>query len=368
MTTRRDFLVSSAATIGSLSLLQDCSNGSTDACFENFQRETWRQREVVHGTDEQVRRELVRYATLAPSSHNTQCWKFRIEKKDITILPDIRRRCPAVDPDDHHLFVSLGCSAENLSHAAAAHGFRTNTTYDERGEGKITMALEPAPPAPTPLFHALTERQSSRCEYDGKLVSRDELALLAAAGSGHGVDVLLFTKKPRVEAILDYVVEANTKQMADSAFIAELKSWVRFNKDAAAQSGDGLFSLAAGNPALPSWLGDLLFDVVFREKSENEKYAHQIRSSAGIAVFVSDLNDRAHWVEIGRCYERFALRAASLGIRNALLNQPVEVAALQQQFATFLGISNRRADLVVRFGRGPTMPRSVRRPLDAVIV
>jgi hypothetical protein len=27
------------------------------------------------------------------------------------ILPDLSRRCPAVDPDDHHLFVSLGCAA-----------------------------------------------------------------------------------------------------------------------------------------------------------------------------------------------------------------------------------------------------------------
>ena len=64
--------------------------------------------------------ELVRYATLAPSSHNTQCWKFAVEGKGITILPDLSRRCPVVDPDDHHLYVSLGCAAENLVLAAKA--------------------------------------------------------------------------------------------------------------------------------------------------------------------------------------------------------------------------------------------------------
>ncbi len=44
-------------------------------------------------------RELVRYATLAPSSHNTQCRKFGVEDTSISIVPDLSRCCPAVDPD-----------------------------------------------------------------------------------------------------------------------------------------------------------------------------------------------------------------------------------------------------------------------------
>ncbi|MEO8224422.1 MAG: Tat pathway signal protein, partial [Gammaproteobacteria bacterium] len=52
--------------------------------------------------------DLVRYATLAPSTYNSQCWRFRVARDAITILPDPERRSPAVDPDDHHLHVSLG--------------------------------------------------------------------------------------------------------------------------------------------------------------------------------------------------------------------------------------------------------------------
>lgn len=51
---------------------------------------------------------LVRYATLAASSHNTQPWKFRLDSGRIAILSDLTRRCPEVDPDDHHLYASLG--------------------------------------------------------------------------------------------------------------------------------------------------------------------------------------------------------------------------------------------------------------------
>jgi len=102
--------------------------------------------------------------------------------------------------------------------------------------------------------------------------------------------------------------------------------------------------------------------------NENDKYAAQIRSSAGIAVFASDKNDAAQWIEVGRCYERFALQCTAMDVRVAMLNQPVEVAALRAPFASSLGLNGQRPDLVVRFGRGAPMPRSLRRDVGAVMV
>ena len=73
-------------------------------------------------------------------------------------------------------------------------------------------------------------------------------------------------------------------------------------------------------------------------------------------------------METGRCYQRFALQATALGLCNALINQPVEVAALRPQFAAYLGLRGGRPDLIARFGYGPAMPRSLRRPVDDVLV
>jgi hypothetical protein len=156
--------------------------------------------------------------------------------------------------------------------------------------------------------------------------------------------------------------------MADPAFVRELTNWIRFNGAEAALRRDGLYSATTGNPNIPTWLGELAFGLMFRPTGENDKYARQIRSSAGIAIFVAQSADRAHWVEVGRCYERFALQATALGIRNAHVNQPVEVRAVRQQFAAAFGLNDQRPDLVVRFGRGPAMPYSLRRPVEAVLV
>ncbi len=313
--------------------------------------------------------DLVRHAVLAPSSHNTQCWRFQIAEKSISIAPDFTRRCPAVDPDDHHLFVSLGCATENMVHAALATGLHADPRFDTRGDGVIVVNLEATKKGVSPLFHAISARQCTRGDYDGQPISPAELRQLEQAGTGDGVSVRLLTARPAMESVIEYVVAGNTAQMNDAAFVAELTAWIRFSAGEALRTGDGLFAGTSGNPALPRWLGSRMMGLFFTPKSENERYVRQIRNSAGIAVFASERNDTAHWVEAGRCYERFALQATALGIRNAFLNQPVEVGAIRPQFASWLGIGpDERPDLVVRFGRGPAMPLSMRRTVQAVLV
>jgi hypothetical protein len=374
--TRRQFTSTATVTLGGAAGLglTACSQESGADSYAAVAAQTWRANGSAAtvgaaGDDKrlvELAPELVRLATLAPSSHNTQCWKFALQDSAITILPDLSRRCPAVDPDDHHLFVSLGCAAENLVHAARAHGLMAEPRFDASTQ-TIRVALAPTLAQASPLFKAISERQCTRGDYDAKPLSSDELRLLESAGTSSGVRVLLLTERPAMERALDWVVQANTAQMADAAFVKELKTWIRFNGSDAVRTRDGLFSAASGNREIPGWLGEMAFGWFFTAKSENEKYVRQIRSAAGIAVFVGLGADKAHWVEVGRCYERFALQATALGIRNAFLNQPVEVSAVRAPFADAMGLAGQRPDLVVRFGRGAALPRSLRRPVQAVM-
>jgi hypothetical protein len=123
--------------------------------------------------------------------------------------------------------------------------------------------------------------------------------------------------------VLELIVAGNSVQMADPAFMRELKNWLRYNPRQAMERGDGLFTVASGNPTLPSWLGPTLFDLAFSPSAENDKYARQVRSSAGLAIFVSEASDRDHWVRAGCACQRFALQATGLGLKHAFINQPV---------------------------------------------
>jgi len=319
------------------------------------------------GNAKHVYRELVGYATLAASSHNTQPWRFRLEPGRISILPDFTRRCPAVDPDDHHLYASLGCATENLLLAAQAAGLQGRVSYDA-SESSVKIDLTEASAFRSPLFEAIHQRQCNRAEYDGTALSAAEVRLLEDVGKGDGVSLLLLTDPKQKEDIAEYVARGNTVQFVDRAWLNELKTWIRFSAREAVHTGDGLYGPVMGSPSVPRWLGEVFMRIAFSARKQNEKDRRNIRSSAAVAVFVSDADDKPHWIEAGRCYERLALQATALGLCTAFINQPVEVAALRPELAAFLGLGSRRPDLVVRIGRGLQMPLSLRRPIDEVVI
>lgn len=382
--------------------------------YDDAVAETWHHLPRHAADDRQLVRALVHYATLAPSSHNTQCWRFRADGGSLVISPDLSRRCPVVDPDDHHLYASLGCAAENVVQAAPAFGRTATVAFDSGGgggggcdgdrgvgggiggrggvggeggggggvggggddasglrngapHGRLRIDLSASDAVPSDLFEAIPRRQCTRAAYDGTPLSVEELELLQAAGTGDGVRVLLTSDPDVAETVVDHVTRGNTEQMRDRAFVRELKRWIRFSDNEAVRTRDGLSGRASGRPSAPRWFAAPLFRLFARTGPANEAYARQIRSAAAVAVLVSETDDPQHWVEAGRSYQRLALQATALGIRNAFVNQPVEDSRRRARFAQALGLDGHRPDLVVLLGRGPELPRSLRRPVDDVL-
>ncbi|WP_375395456.1 Acg family FMN-binding oxidoreductase [uncultured Sphingomonas sp.] len=305
-------------------------------------------------------RDFVRYATLAANGHNTQPWRFALTEGGVTIGSDFARRTPVVDPDDHHLFVSLGCAAENLSIAASANGHPAAIAFDA-ANSRIAVDLAVGRAADVDLCRAIPARQSTRSLLDGRTIAADDLKRLERAAAIDGVSLLLILDRPRREGVLEHLIAANDRQMDDPAFVDELRHWVRFNADEAMRRGDGLYSGCTGSRTVPSWLGRRLFPLLFTKQAEDARYTAQLRSSSGIAVFVGDKADAEHWVRVGRSFQRFALQATALGLRHAHVNQPIEVPAVRAAFARWLGIGDARPDLVVRFGAAPALPMAMRR-------
>ncbi len=311
--------------------------------------------------------DCIRFATLAASGHNTQPWRFHLSDGRVEIRPDFARRTPVVDPDDHHLFVSLGCAAENLSLASGARGRAGALTFDPADHGAVVFVVGDGVPSDPALVNAIPRRQSTRAPYDGRQVGAADLRVLAATSAMPGVGLVLITERARIDQVRDLVIAGNTAQMADPAFVRELKMWLRFSPREALATADGLFSATTGNPTLPSWLGQGAFDIVFRVEAENDKYARQLRASAGLAIFVAERDDKEHWVRVGRACQRFALQATALGLRHAFVNQPVEVSRLRPELAALVGLPGRRPDIVMRFGYGAALPYSARRPVSEVV-
>ena len=112
-------------------------------------------------------RGLVREATLAASNYNTQPWTFRPGNRSVSIFPDRNRRCPVIDPDDHHLYVSLGCATENLVCGGRANGL---FGYVDNGEDRIEVDIRGIATTPHRAFtmRCRTVSAAVRATTDGR--------------------------------------------------------------------------------------------------------------------------------------------------------------------------------------------------------
>ncbi|RHX84171.1 Acg family FMN-binding oxidoreductase [Leptospira stimsonii] len=314
--------------------------------------------------------DLIRYATLAPSGHNSQPWKFSFNENTIRIFPDFSRKLRIVDPDDRELYISLGCALENLVIASEQMGYIPEVEYlPAKEEECIRVTLKKgAPKKDETVFRAIPLRQSTRNQYDGRNLSVSELKKLNSFSKAKTIENLVFTDKKEIEALIEYVKEGDRIQLSNPEYYQELKDWIRFNESEAITKGDGLATRCTGNPSVPRWFGQILMDAVVSAKSQGNSDERLIRSSSGMLVFTSQKNDKQSWIDVGRAFERWTLLATSLNVKSAFMNQPAEVPKLRSQLGEYLNLGKAYPQLLVRFGYSQRMPNSPRRPLEQVIV
>ena len=313
--------------------------------------------------------EIIHLATLAPSGHNTQPWEFSVNRDVITIAPDYSRRLPVVDPDDHALFISLGCALENLVIAAQQYGYSSDIKYSLENikSEMIEVQLKKNNTLPdNVLFKAISQRQSTRRPFNGKPVPEKDLQTLNATSLQEGVIFKIFTKESEIKPFIEFVKEGNRLQFNNKRFVDELISWIRFSKVDAERLRDGLRSAVMGAPSIPQWMGKIIIKLSSPE-NEAKKCEKSIKSSSGLMLFIAKNDDRFSWINIGRSFERVVLRATLLNIKHAHLNMPCEEISVRKKLQKHLGLNNEQPLLLLRIGYADSMPKSFRRPVEDII-
>ena len=316
-------------------------------------------------------KEMIHYATLAPSGHNTQPWQFSVENNSILIYPDYSRRLPIVDPDDHALFISLGCALENLIIAANHMGYSAKVEYfpaDKKQDCiRVTINKEIIG-FDTDLFDAITSRQATRSKYDGQPIPTKDLEKLKQASKQDKVSFILFTEEKEIDPIIEFVKQGNILQFRNKSFVNELIKWIRFSKKDALTSRDGLNSASMGLPFVPTWLGKFILTTFATPEGEARKCEKLIRGSSGLVLFIAKSNDRKSWINVGRSFERVMLKATSLNIKHAHMNMPCEEIEIRTNLQKHLGLKDEQPLLLLRIGYSNPKPKSYRRPVEEVLV
>lgn len=250
---------------------------------------------------------LVRWAILAPSSHNTQPWRFHVGADEIWIYPDEDRWLRVADPDRRELYISLGCALENLLIAAEYFGFGYEAAIprEERREAPaVTIRFSDTPSASgfrgPELLDCIPRRRTNHSIYDAKPVpDAVRFAMFACAVEPDLKLHLLFDDVIKRE-VHDLVVDADARQFADPAWREELGLWI----------GKGVF----GAPWLLAKMGQLAVTYVNLGRSTGRRDALVLMSAPLFGLITADEDDPGSRIRTGQLFERIYLTAERYGL------------------------------------------------------
>lgn len=307
-------------------------------------------------------RHLLGQAILAPSSHNTQPWFFRIADSTIDLHADRTRALPANDPEDRELTISCGCALMNLRVAAAGAGLgcavQLLPAQDEPDWlARVSISREPAAAGEdAALARFIGDRRTWRKRFGRHEVPADVVGQLVAAAGIEGARLEpLTTEEVRLQAA-ELVARGDAVQWADPAWRRELAAWMHPRR-----RGDGLVVPALALPVA---------QVVVRTFDMGNGVAARDRELAEgsplLAILGTTDDQPRDWLRAGQALQRVLLVACSLGLQASYLNQPVQVASLRPRLQELAGAG--LPQLLLRLGYPVgELPAAPRRALDDVI-
>ena len=247
---------------------------------------------------------LLGYAILAPSTRNTQPWRFAVEGSTVHLFADFGRGQRISDPDGRQLYISLGCTLENLLVAAEYFGFRHEVRYfPESGNAELAASIVFAPgvtwsPARCGItLDAIVRSHNDNGIYRPLPVPEEVRRRLRACREESELRLDLTDDRFFRRWVDGLTREADRLEFANPAFRKELGYWI----------GQGVF----GMPRVVSRLGGLAL--------------------LGLVSATSDTH-LAH-VRTGQLFERLWLAGTAVGVSVHPMSQIMRLPKLRAALA-----------------------------------
>jgi hypothetical protein len=325
------------------------------------------------GTLEEQFAFLLRYAILAPSTHNTQPWKFSLSPDGIQVFGDYTRRMPVVDPGNRELLMSIGAAIATLRLAAARFRFSCSVTYNLSGDSERPLAfasLAPLPPSvqldekTISLFGAITHRHTNRHPFLLARVPESLARELQDLRVGDSAAVFVSTDAAMNQRVGLLVEEAERMQLSDPAFRTDLAEWVRPNWT---QKGDGITGAALGVNSVAAAVGPWVTRALDLGGFRGARDRNFCIEAPALVVLQSE-DTVPQLLEAGELLQTVLLTATNSGLHHSYFNMPMQVNDLRIRLRAILGISA-WPQVLLRIGFSFTQPaKSPRRPLEEVLV
>lgn len=242
------------------------------------------------------------------------------------------------------MYIALGCALENLTLAAAAHGWAptvhlTPDPTDQTFAARVDLASGQG--AVSPRYAAIASRHTNRAAYADRPVTSQALTAMESLIDVPDVALRWFTGPADKQTCVSLTVRATEAIIADPAQSADDFAWYCTSWSELQARKDGVTLDAAGLGPLLRMLGKLV--PVSQDQSDQGWLTttrdSQLPTAAAFGTLVvHEARDNAQRLQAGRMWQRMHLWATTQGLAMQPLNQVVERAE-REQTAGFSDIS-----------------------------
>ncbi|MFC9472907.1 Acg family FMN-binding oxidoreductase [Nocardia sp. NPDC055002] len=309
-------------------------------------------------------RDALELAVRAPSVHNTQPWRWRIQRGRVDLFADFGRQVPATDPLARALVVSCGAALHHLEVAFAMLGWQAEIDRlpdPDRPDHLAKVRFTPRPPSDRDirLAAAIHLRQSDRRRYPGVPVPARDLRAVSRCAARFGA-AARHVPDSMLSQLAAPMRRAAARHATDTNYLAELDQWSGCH-------GEPNGVPARNAPAARS--SDELPVRVFAE-AELSEYTDE-PDSAHWLVVCTPHDNRVSQLRAGQATSAILLQATYLGLATSLQSEPLGMLDLRDQIRTTVLQECAYPHVMIRVGVMPhaaaPLEATPRRPVTEVI-
>lgn len=286
---------------------------------------------------------LLRFAVLAPSTHNSQPWQFLIDEGRVTLSLVERVDLSVGDKDMRQRFIALGCALENLSIAFDYYGYITTIKIHGSGnKTKVTIDSERVTSSSknneNHLIYAIGKRATNRSHYRTEGLSSALRHQIETCPFFNVHIAIIEDQKQRME-LGDMIGEATKDAMGDISFRKELARFLRNNFT---HAYDGMPGVGLGIPTLPSFIAPLLMRYFNLGKANKSDVLRTLKEATPTFIVLStEQQSPESWINAGRTYERITLIATANNLATHPMVAPIEIGKYHERLRELIGSIHR---------------------------
>jgi nitroreductase len=305
---------------------------------------------------------LLTAAVAAPSIHNTQPWRFRLDlhRQVLEVRSAPERTLPLTDPMHRAQYLSVGAAVFNLRLAALHLGRRPEVRLlpDPHNPGLLATVRLTGPlgvdyrPSDPGLYEAVARRHSSRRPFTGRPVPEPIVAEMVSAA--RSADARLHVPDiAGTRRLLRLTAAAEARNHAHPARAAETLTWV------SAPGSDASYGVPVTALGPPDAAGRIPMRDFTSALPALRRPALWFERHVQLALLWTPHDRREDWLRAGQALQYVLLTATAHGLRTSLLHQAMEWPDLRA--ATALPRHRRcHPQVLIRFGYGPEGTRTPR--------